>query len=35
MGVERFAARLGIPRSTWYYWRSAHLVSAYDLTCRA
>ena len=25
MGVERFAARLGIPRSTWYYWRSAHL----------
>jgi len=25
MGVERFAARLGIPRSTWYSWRSAHL----------
>lgn len=21
MGVRRFCARLGIPRSTWYYWR--------------
>jgi transposase InsO family protein len=25
MTVERFCARLGIPRSTWYYWRSASL----------
>lgn len=25
MSVERFLARLGIPRSTWYYWRAAHL----------
>lgn len=23
--VDRFLARLGIPRSTWYYWRAAHL----------
>ncbi|MGH7685414.1 MAG: IS3 family transposase [Candidatus Dormibacteria bacterium] len=22
--VEHFCARLGIPRSTWYYWRHAH-----------
>lgn len=25
MTVERFCARLGIPRSNWYYWRTAHL----------
>jgi putative transposase len=25
MTVERFCWRLGIPRSTYYYWRSAHL----------
>ena len=25
MTVERFCDRLGIPRSTWYYWRHAHL----------
>jgi transposase InsO family protein len=25
MSVERFLKRLGIPRSTWYYWRAAHL----------
>ena len=25
MGVRRFAARLGIPRSTWYAWRAAQL----------
>jgi transposase InsO family protein len=23
--VRRFLARLGIPRSTWYHWRAAHL----------
>jgi transposase InsO family protein len=23
--VDRFLARLGIPRSTWYYWRAAHI----------
>jgi putative transposase len=25
MSVQRFCARLGIPRSTWYSWRDAHL----------
>lgn len=25
MSVARFAGRLGIPRSTWYAWRAAHL----------
>lgn len=25
MSVRRFVARLGIPRATYYYWRSAHL----------
>lgn len=25
MSVDRFLKRLGIPRSTWYYWRDAHL----------
>ena len=25
MTVVRFCARLGIPTSTWYYWRAAHL----------
>ncbi len=25
MNVDAFLKRLGIPRSTWYYWRSAHL----------
>jgi transposase InsO family protein len=25
MSVARFCARLQIPRSTWYYWRSCHL----------
>ncbi|MEI7745347.1 MAG: integrase core domain-containing protein [Chloroflexota bacterium] len=25
MPVRRFLLRLGIPASTWYYWRSAHL----------
>lgn len=25
MNVEAFLKRLGIPRSTWYYWRAAHL----------
>lgn len=24
MPIERFCDRLGIPRSTWYYWRAAH-----------
>ena len=23
--VERFVARIGVPRSTWYYWRTGHL----------
>lgn len=25
MNVDRFLKRIGIPRSTWYYWRAAHL----------
>ena len=25
MTIERFCLRLGIPRSTYYYWRSVHL----------
>lgn len=25
MSIDRFLKRLGIPRSTWYYWRTAHL----------
>lgn len=25
MSVDRFVARLAIPRSTWYYWRAAHV----------
>ena len=25
MTIERFCHRLGIPRSTYYYWRGAHL----------
>ena len=25
LSVRRFLARLGIPRSTWYYWRAGHL----------
>ena len=25
MSVDRFVARLAIPRSTWYYWRAAHI----------
>lgn len=25
MPVDRFLKRLGIPRSTWYYWRAAHI----------
>lgn len=25
MEVSRFCERLGIPRSTWYYWRRGHL----------
>ena len=25
MPVERFVARIGVPRSTWYYWRTGHL----------
>ena len=25
MCVRRFCERLGIPRSTWYYWRASHL----------
>jgi len=23
--VERFVARIGVPRSTWYHWRTGHL----------
>ena len=25
MPVERFVARIGVPRSTWYHWRTGHL----------